>query len=739
MWSLLLGLPCGILVATFIFPSLSWQIALVYLILAVICGGLTLFLQFSTAASYLFLRPLRLLGAGLLLGLFIGQVAVMRLQPMPLEPDRYYTLEGQVWDLPKSGRYSSRFLVKVSCLGQTATDCSVYRNHVPIIWPVLVEVSMSNSRIDVRPGQTLRLIVRQKASRSPGLHGGFDELSWMLSKHIVARVSHVQNSRLDVIDAPLISIGRLRWSFAEQLSKNQAVGEWSGLNPGAVLLALITGDRGLLTDAHWELFNRTGTSHLIAISGLHVGLVVLFVVQVTLPLFRRWVWVTHRFPASHCALVIGWVGAIFYAALAGFSLPTQRAMIMVTVVTLLCVFGRAQQLWLALSLAFCLVLVWDPVAALSLGFWLSFGAVFLILWAIGGEIVARGMWRRWLAVQLALFAGLAPILLSTVQSVSLVSVFTNLFAIPIVGFVVVPLSLMWAALWSVLGDSVSFLMQGAAFVMDLTMWLLQQLAYLNYSVWQVGSRGAASTLFAVLGVVWIMTPGLPGRIWGVVLMLPLLVPQSQGAGLYLIGTKQVSLLLHGDKSVISISQSHWPHPVAGWQANLLREWGVSLPESVAVNGGKILWLEAATMVTDFSLSQDALGSRSVTGIRYRKLCSLDGMPGSNFQFRVWRAPDTAGDCVLEFTWDDARWLYWSVARLQAQQAFYQQLKEERYHGVIINLGAGGHLPLSVLRLVDDHGIFVSMQPLSADGAQSLTDRGVTLHVMTEEGDFWLPD
>jgi ComEC/Rec2-related protein len=452
-------------------------------------------------------------------------------------------------------------------------------------------------------------------------------------------------------------------------------------------------------------------------------------------LFKRTHALTNLLPAIHCALIVGWAGALFYAALAGFSLPTQRALIMVTVFTLATVLGRARQLWSALGLAFCLVLLWDPVAGRSLGFWLSFGAVFLILWSIGGEVVRRTVAQRWFTVQLSLFAGLAPILLWSVHSVSLVSFITNLIAIPVVGFVIVPLCLVWAGLWTVFGDQVAFLLQAAAVITDLVMWLLQELAYLRYSTWQVGIRSLSSMLLALVGVAWLMSPGLPGRLWGGVLMLPILLPQVQGIGMYVMGPTSGRVVLHEQGKMLSISRSHWPQPIADWQSGLLENWGVHLPDNVPLVGSKTLWLDPGVVITELSIQQGKLATRVVSSVHYHSLCGLTAQY-SDLKLRVWTAQAAGEHCVLEFHWGQSRWLYWPVAKLAAQQALVKNLAGEQFTGIILDLGGGRHLDSGVFNLLANNGTLVTTKRIPELALAEKPVRGIRLHTVASDGYFY---
>ena len=218
----------------------------------------------------------------------------------------------------------------------------------------------------------------------------------------------------------------------------------------ALQVALSIGERFGFEDAHWRTLQRTGTSHLVAISGLHVGLVAGLV-------FLLVRWIALRMPvavasrnaevaASACLLAAG-----LYAALAGFTVPTQRALIMLTVAQLALLGRRSVSMSSGLSAAVLLVLAWDPAAPLSASFWLSFIAVAL-LWQLARSEYPREGNREALRpvagvarVQWYMSLGLVPVSALFFNEVSLISPFVNVIAIPLFSFALVPLTLLAAA------------------------------------------------------------------------------------------------------------------------------------------------------------------------------------------------------------------------------------------------------------------------------------------------------
>lgn len=739
MWALVLGIPFGIVIGVMGFAGLSTQIAPIILVLAAV---FILFLNWPWGrrqAPHSTLAAALILLCSFLLGVALGTLAKQRFMPLQLDSGQSYFLTGTVTGVPQWGQFSRRYQIEASCLGSSAERCDVFENSLPF-WPVRVELTLSRAQPDLVPGQELQIQVRARASRSQSSPAEFNVARWLLVSHTVARLALVKGSKVQVLGQSLWSVDRLRAGLNRYLAEQPETTTMAGLAAYPVILALVTGDRSLMSDRHWQVFNRTGTTHLVAISGLHIGLVATFTLFVMLPLLRRWRWFTNRYAASQGAVIIAWWVALFYTAMAGFALPTQRAMIMLTVFVVLKLLGRARQLWFGLAVAFCLVLVWDPVACLSMGFWLSFVAVYLILWLIGGEVERSSAVSQWLTVQLGLFVGLAPVLLWVVHSVSLVSVLTNLIAIPLIGFVVVPLSLLWASLWGVLGEQADFLLHLAALVHDGLLWFLQHCADWRYSVWTVGERSYGSMVLAMIGVLWLVSAGVPGRLWGILLMLPLLMPQTQGLGAYVMGAGSGRLVFQQEHTVLAISRSHWPQPIAGWQRDLLQMWGIGVPPgAIPLNHTRALWLAKQGTVSEFDLSSNWLGARQLERVHYSDLCRQGSWGAGTIHLQQWQDKRFPAHCATEIQWAGQRWLYWPLEGSRAQKRLLQMLAQERFQVIVLDVGKGKQVEPSILDLLaPEEGRLISIKPVPQALQQAIELRGVKLHTVADDGYVFLP-
>ena len=417
-------------------------------------------------------------------------------------------LVGIVASLPAVGERSLRFefepeAAEVKLPGRILLSWyrSPFYDEEPSIAPALVH-----------PGERWRLTVRLRRPHGNLNPHGFDYEAWLLERGVGA-TGYVRPR-----SAPLLLGSRIKLSdriekfresvrdrFKRVLSETPASG---------ALAALAVGDQRSISAEEWRLYNRTGVTHLMSISGLHVTLVSGLCAWLASWLWRRSAFLMLRLPARKAGAAAAIMGALGYTLIAGFAVPAQRTFWMVTMVALALWSGRIAAPARVLALALGVVLAFDPWAVFSAGFWLSFGAVALIFFVANEKDSAIKQWGR---VQYAITLGLAPAALFLFAQVSVVGPLANAVAIPLVSAVVTPLALLAAAIpWD-------GLLLAAAWLMEWLLQFLEWCASLPVAVWQQHAPPLWSVLLALTGVAWLLAPpGVPWRATGLALMLPAL-------------------------------------------------------------------------------------------------------------------------------------------------------------------------------------------------------------------------
>ncbi len=367
----------------------------------------------------------------------------------------------------------------------------------------------------LHPGERWELTVRLKRPHGNANPYGFDYEAWLLERNIRAtgyvRAGPENRRATERVYRPAYLVEAVREAASVRLSQVLENRPYAG-----VLKALAIGEQNAIPPAQWQVFLRTGVNHLMSISGLHVTMISGFFFALAYWLWRRSATLTLRLPARKAAVIAGVLAALAYALLAGFGVPTQRTLYMLSVVAAALWLGRAGSASSVIALALLVVLLLDPWAVLSPGFWLSFGAVAAMMGAGAGRISRPHWLAEWGRVQWAVTLALVPALLAMFQQVSIVSPLANAVAIPLIGLVVTPLTLLGTAF------PLDFLLMAAHLAMEGGMIFLTWLSTLPVAVWQQHGPPVWTLVVAMLGVIWLLLPrGFPARWLGVVWFLPM--------------------------------------------------------------------------------------------------------------------------------------------------------------------------------------------------------------------------
>lgn len=387
----------------------------------------------------------------------------------------------------------------------------------PVSWR-LVATSYGGVRVP-RPGQCWVFDARVRPPRGRLNRTGPDAEKRAF-RHRVAGYARVQldRSATRLTRRHSVPLTAARLALADQL--RFAVGEGAAW---PLIVALAVGYRDVLPVSLHNALVSTGTRHLVSISGLHIGLVAAagwwIGRGVIAPLFRcccpRW-W-ARRGGDRWAGPVIAWVLAVLYALLAGFALPTRRALLMLAVWLLVSQIARRVPVTSALLLAACGILILDPFALLDHGFWLSFGAV-AVLASLRLRVQAPWWQTQWVA-----FVGLLPVVTVTIGRLSLVGPLANLVWVPLVSLVLVPAVLFTVIALVLPVPMVAHLAGGLARLIDPALVWLFGLAALPFSELRLSALGVTGALLALIGVALLLVPGARprNRALAVALCLPL--------------------------------------------------------------------------------------------------------------------------------------------------------------------------------------------------------------------------
>lgn len=353
---------------------------------------------------------------------------------------------------------------------------------------------------EVNGGERWRLAVTLKRPHGLLNPHGPDREAALLARRIGATGTIKAGERL----AP--AEGAWRDSVRQRLLTIDAQGR------EAELLALVLGDGAGLPRERWQTLQATGTVHLLVISGQHVGLLAGLVYGLIAGLARLGAW-PRALPWLPWACGSAFAAALGYGLLAGFQVPVQRACVMLAVVLLWRLRFRHLGAGLPLLLALNAVLLWEPLASLLPGFWLSFAAVAVLLFSFSGRLGAWRAWQAWGRAQWLIALGLLPVLMALGLPVSLTAPLANLFAVPWISLAVLPLALLGTVL-------LPLPMLGAPLL-----WL---------------AAGLLDGLFGVLGLLadwqpaWVPQP-LPWALWGLLCVGVVLLLLPRGLPMRVLG------------------------------------------------------------------------------------------------------------------------------------------------------------------------------------------------------------
>lgn len=422
-------------------------------------------------------------------------------------------MEGTIASIPVNQNQAVNFLFSVDHFAQQPVNTKIR-----LVWYASKKTHAVPP--DLTVGDRWQLVVRLKPPHNLANPGSFDSEKFLFAHHLRATgyVVSKQPYRLMARQPTSHWIDRWRQKILVQLQQHLANKPYA-----AFIYALTIGEKFAISGQQWRVFQHTGTSHLMAIAGLHIGFVAgltflcLKFIWCRVPRAPLWI------PASKVAAVGSLGSACLYGALAGFDLPTQRAVIMLSVFLLGRLSCRYIPVWHSIALAMLWILITDPVSILTVGFWLSFGAVALLVYGLSGRFDTRTFWWQHGRAQWVLSVGLMPLTLLFFANASLISPVANSIAIPWVGFVTVPLSLLGGLLSLTFPALAHYVLIAAEWTLHGIWQVLACLAEQPGFAWQHISRPLWAIFPAVIGFLVLLMPrGMPHRWLGGFFLAPML-------------------------------------------------------------------------------------------------------------------------------------------------------------------------------------------------------------------------
>ena len=404
-----------------------------------------------------------------------------------LTDDRSYKMVGIVDERPVRQPHRTRVVMAMKSIVKDGSALPVCGR---------IRVTISGENMELAKGDEIAFYSRIRSIRNFNNPGGFDYRRYLAFQKIWGR-AYAQSDRISVQPAPArrhwiprLDAHRLR--ISERIDRSISDTSRNSDNAKAILKALLLGDKTHISKTLRDAFNRAGISHLLAISGLHIGIVAFsaFAVMRWLVSFVRPLLWAGRIGKAAAAL--SFLPIFIYGFLAGMSPSTQRAVIMVSVFLLTLLFDRDQDLMNTIAVAAMAVLVLHPPSLFSISFQLSFSAVLAIvvgmshfrgLLPIHGKATVR-CFRKVLTMGLVtLFAtiGTAPLVMYYFNQVSLIGLAVNLVMVPVIGFTVVPLGLFSVFIYWISADAAGWGMRICGMILDKSLEMITFFSELSFA------------------------------------------------------------------------------------------------------------------------------------------------------------------------------------------------------------------------------------------------------------------
>lgn len=421
---------------------------------------------------------------------------------------RNLVLQGSIISLPYIKDTRTIFLFKVKKLNNQKVN-------------KIFKLSWQEAPLILHAGENWNLWVRVKRIHTLLNPGSFDYEAWRLQNGI-----HAQGYVLKFPPAYKLPSSRIkhfmllfRECIKNKIESLHLKSPW--------VMALAIGERYAVRQEEWAILRNTGTNHLMAIAGLHIGFMSAFIYRMVVFVWKCFPRGCLKISAPQIGGSVAFVIMLLYSGLAGFSIPTQRASIMLSIFLIGTIFKKKILAAQAYPWALFFVLLMNPFSVLSESFWLSFASVAFIIYGLDGRLHPLSFWKKYARIQWVLTLGLIPLGIWFFYQCSLISIIANSIAIPVIGLLIVPLTLIGVLILLLSKTLGTFLLTIADKILGVLLHILTYLSHLSWATWSQ-TLPTLWTLFAAsLAIAIILLPkGFPGRLLGVIGIFPLLFYQA---------------------------------------------------------------------------------------------------------------------------------------------------------------------------------------------------------------------
>ena len=418
---------------------------------------------------------------------------------------------------------------------------------------MLMHLDDSQSEM-IKLGQYYRVRGQIKPIHGYAVAGVFDKEKWFLQENILAvfkaqSLEHVDETEVKqlgyisfvrqqntLLYKTQLSIENLRLKFRDLIAD-------SSLKNKGLVLALLTGDESLLANETQDLFKTMGISHLLAISGPHVLIfAILFCFLFNSIIKKFYPQIFLRIPQPYLLVYPFLACVVFYSAFVGFEIPALRTMLTVLILSFIILFKQKIQPLKHLLLTASILLLLDPFSILSSAFWLSFGSCFILIrvyqtvqqhtlptvetWKTKAKLFIHVL----IDSQWKIFIALLPVVLWIFQQFSWITPLSNLFAIPMIGTLIVPIEVLAACISILFEPFGLWLFKFSDVLLSMLLYLLERLDELfNFKLnwWSFNSLEIVCIALAVF--ILFMPKGVLPKFWAILCLIPLVISHKSSA------------------------------------------------------------------------------------------------------------------------------------------------------------------------------------------------------------------